>query len=161
MNREEKYILDRIIKDLGTGCWNWTAYKNKDGYAFGGKNVALCRSTKEVLIHRASYVFYKGAIPAGLYVLHRCDNPSCVNPDHLFLGTHQDNMNDMWNKERRRIKYGEESHRAVLKENDVRYIREHYKYRDKNFSAVALSKVFDVTVSCIHNVLKRRTWAKT
>ena len=78
------------------GCWEWTAGKHWDGYGqfwLDGANV---------LAHKASYLFFKGPIPSAMHVLHRCDNPACVNPDHLFPGTHQDNMNDMTRKGRQR-----------------------------------------------------------
>jgi len=76
-----------------TSCWEWVCYLNCDGY--GRFSTQVLGKWKGMLAHRASYALYKTFIPEGLLVLHRCDNPSCVNPDHLFLGTNQDNTDDM------------------------------------------------------------------
>lgn len=78
-----------------SGCWEWQNYLDEDGY---GQFVEKDRSP--VKAHRFSYEFYIGKIPDGLFVCHDCDNPKCVNPAHLFVGTHQDNMDDMKNKNR-------------------------------------------------------------
>lgn len=76
------------------GCWVWTAYKDPNGYGrfYHGK---LC--------HRISYEINVGPIDKGLCICHHCDNPGCVNPDHLFVGTHQDNMDDKKRKGRQAI----------------------------------------------------------
>ena len=86
---DKQYFIDRIILDTKTGCWNWALYKDKDGY--GG----MKRKGKIYRAHRKSWITFKGEIPEGLHVLHHCDNPKCINPDHLYIGTHQDNMDDM------------------------------------------------------------------
>lgn len=71
-----------------TGCWEWIGAIATHGYGYFGAN------GKSIRAHRASYQIYKGKIGDGLYVLHSCDNPSCVNPDHLWLGTQKDNIRD-------------------------------------------------------------------
>lgn len=75
----------------GEGCWNWTAGKDKDGYG----RFAVPGRGSYLRAHRFSFELYVGAVPEGMLVLHRCDNPSCVRPDHLFLGVYQDNADDM------------------------------------------------------------------
>ena len=71
-------------------CWWWEGFCEPDGYGL----VGLFSSLMITRAHRAAWLLTNGPIPAGLHVLHRCDNPPCVNPDHLFLGTHGDNMRD-------------------------------------------------------------------
>lgn len=79
----------------GDGCWVWTAGKNSDGY---GEFYPTPRAL--VLAHRFSFALVNGPIASGVMVLHHCDNPPCVRPDHLFGGTHSDNMRDAYAKGR-------------------------------------------------------------
>jgi len=96
--------MERFIEKVSInkdGCWIWQAFKEpKFGYGrfkLNGKNEAA---------HRASWVIHNGPIPSGLLVCHKCDIPSCVNPDHLFLGTHKDNSRDRDIKGRGGPKFG-------------------------------------------------------
>ncbi len=89
-----KYVLKT------SSCWLWTAYKLPGGYGMASHN------RQHILAHRVSYELTHGIIPDRLWVLHRCDNPSCVNPDHLFLGTAKDNTHDAIRKGRFKLKGG-------------------------------------------------------
>jgi len=77
------------IYNSNNSCWTWIGNKNKQGYGYFGLNGKTWKA------HRLVWVFAFGKIPGGIFVLHKCDNPMCVNPSHLFLGTHKDNMDDM------------------------------------------------------------------
>lgn len=101
---------------------------------------------KALRAHRVSYELWKGKIPEDLLVLHHCDVPDCVNPDHLFLGTHQDNMTDKMNKGRANIplaKLSEESARAIL-------------YADGKQKDIA--EKFGVHYTTVHDIKNKRTW---
>lgn len=117
-NYDEK-TKSRILKYRkkdSNGCWNWTKFICKAGYG-----TITYRKVGGHRIHRLSWKLWKGSIPRGQYVLHSCDNRRCFNPDHLFLGNHQDNMKDMKNKGRQCK--GENSHlhtKNRKKRNEIR-----------------------------------------
>lgn len=122
-------------------CWLWIGTKNKRGY---GK---ICfRSNKSSPTHRVSYVLFKGEIAENMLVCHSCDNPSCVRPDHLWLGTAQDNKIDQRLKDRIGLK---------LKTKDVLNIRKLY---DSGIGSATIAKLFDVSCSTISNIAKKRSW---
>lgn len=125
------------------GCWLWTAsVSNHYGRFSIGKQTAYA--------HRFSYELANGAIPAGFYVCHTCDNPLCVNPAHLFLGTHQDNMDDRNNKGRmaRGI-----TNRAKLTESNVLDIRASAE------SVSDLAYNYGVSPQHIRLILSRKSWS--
>lgn len=121
-------------------CWIWTAATRSTGYG------VFSYKGKPVTASRVSYTLYKGEIPDGLHVLHTCDNPSCVNPEHLFLGTNKDNVEDRKAKNRRagRLKVVD----SELKEKIQSLLDSNlYSYRDIE----RLTKVSRSTVQRINN----------
>lgn len=92
----DERFWSKVNKDAPGGCWVWTANRNNAGYG-----MFSCRGLgffHKKLAHRLSYEFSSGPIPQGKHVMHSCDNPACVNPDHLSVGTRSDNMRDCANK---------------------------------------------------------------
>ncbi|MGY6156641.1 HNH endonuclease signature motif containing protein [Paraburkholderia graminis] len=90
------YLKNRIAVG-DTECWEWTASRNKGGY---GQAICWLKTHGTILAHRLSYIHFKGPIPVGHDICHTCDNPSCINPDHLWDGTPKENMRDMIRKGR-------------------------------------------------------------
>lgn len=125
------------------GCWVWTACC-ASGYG------SLRVGSRMVGAHRASYILHKGKIPRGLFVLHKCDNKKCVNPQHLFVGTQKRNMDDMRRKGRqalgRRLNHGDQrgsnNHGAKLTEPVVRRIK---SLRRKGMKQTRIAKLTKTT----------------
>lgn len=114
-------LWSRIIK-MPNGCWEWQGYRMPKGYGQIGLDLG---AGKTMTTHRAAWMLTHGEIPPDLFVCHKCDNPPCVNPDHLFLGTIHDNNADRDAKGR--TKRGFELDRTVLSEEDVRMVRREYR----------------------------------
>lgn len=138
--------------DKSGECWIWTAGKNPRGYG----NFML-RRLCPLLAHRFCYTVTHGPIPDGMWVLHRCDNPSCCNPSHLFLGTPQDNSDDMVAKGRGRggIHLGERNANAKLTAEQVQEIRQ---LRAAGATLKSLGAQFGVHLATIGKISSNATW---
>jgi hypothetical protein len=120
------------------GCWEWVGCRNNRGYG-----IFWIGNGRRALAHRYIFVRRVAPIPDGMDLCHRCDNPCCVNPGHLFLGTHSDNMRDMDRKGRRRSPRGETHPHSTLSDAAVAEIRARYvpglnRWRRGNASELAV-----------------------
>jgi DNA-binding XRE family transcriptional regulator len=138
--------------DKSGECWTWTATKNPTGYGY------ISDKGKMRIAHRVSYELAHGTLPDHLDVLHTCDNPSCVNPAHLRLGTHQDNMDDMKAKGRYPHRQGESASNARLTWDVVAEIRRRYAQGDITQSKLA--QEYGVHYSTISLIVKGIGWNK-
>jgi len=144
-----KPFEERYIPEPNSGCWLWLESVAPDGYGRtrnGGK--------RKTLAHRLSWTLHRGEIPTDLCVLHKCDERSCVNPDHLFLGTYHDNAKDRDTKGRngKQKMSGEKCYRARLTEADVKAIR--LDTRPQR----TVAKDYGITQSAISNIQLRKCW---
>lgn len=130
-------------------CWIWTGFIMDNGY---GK----CNSLPEVLTHRYAWLITNGSIPDGLDVLHKCDNRMCVNPDHLFVGTHQDNMDDKITKGNQ--VRGETCVQHKVTEEQVREIRRRYKRYSHKHGSGALAREFGIGEVEVWRIVMLKRW---
>lgn len=153
----------KFIPEPTTGCWLWTAAVTSQCYG------RFSVGRKTLRAHRVAYELYIGIIPDGLHVLHKCDQPPCVNPEHLFLGTHADNTADMCAKGRQarvrgdtngtrlhpeRVVRGESHHSAKLTEEQVRAIR-----AAEGLSHQCLADAYGVSRPHISYIRSSKKWA--
>lgn len=147
-------------------CWTWTSSRHGGGYGL----FAVDNVTRRA--HRIAWALANGHVPDGIFVCHRCDNPPCVNPSHLFLGTPADNCHDMDTKGRRalflgdnngmrrhpeKISRGEAHGHAALTEADVVEIFRMYVV--DGATKAAIGREFGVSRSAVYRIIDRRNWA--
>lgn len=151
-------------------CWLWMAYCDDDGYGVTSDTSGEGKG-RTIQAHRRAYELFVGEIPSGMCVCHRCDTPACVNPDHLFLGTQQDNQKDKTAKGRQakggnvgvRLHpesyslLGEDNNAAKLTDAQVREIRARHQAGEAGYKRLA--DEYGVSKSVIRDVIKRITWS--
>lgn len=140
IKRKDLSLLERLHDwfQESSGCWIWVGSKSKTGY---GK---ITFHGEQIYAHRAMWEALNGLIPDGLSVLHKCDNPPCVNPNHLFLGTLKDNSYDRDTKGR--------SGTAKLKPSDVKEIRE------SNLQPKELASKYNIKTRTVYEILSKKSW---
>ncbi len=148
-------LIKRFQRYIGmpteSGCIIWTGHKNNHGYGSIGSE---SQKGRMLLAHRVSYEIAHGPISDSIMVLHSCDNPSCVNPDHLFLGTQADNIADMVSKGRG--PNGTKAWNSKLTDNDILEIRN--RYASGGVTQRTLSDEFGISQSRICWIIKRKSW---
>ena len=142
----------KVSPEALTGCWLWVGAVKEFGYGVIGLGT---REQGVAKAHRVSYELHKGPIPAGLNVLHQCDNPACVNPNHLYAGTLSENMADC--KKRGRLKTpdnrGEKAKWHKLTAANVAEVR------TRLMTSAQYAKKFSVSRSAICNIWSKNSWA--
>jgi hypothetical protein len=141
-------LAEHTGETTSTGCILWIGAKNNHGYG------RFTMNGKGILAHRASYEITHGKIPDGLFVLHKCDVPACINPDHLELGTQTDNMRQA--SQRQRVKVprckGEQQGSAKLTNEKVLMIRQ------EQGTHKSIAEKYGVSISVIYAVRNKKTW---
>jgi hypothetical protein len=137
-------FLAKVCPEPNGGCWLWRGQLNQSGYG------VLWLAGKSCIAHRAAWMLFRGEIPPDLLVCHTCDVRACVNPEHLFLGTHTDNARDR--KEKGRSMLGEKIHSARLSEQQVRRIKE--MLAEGRMYMSELARAFGVTPSTISSIAR-------
>jgi hypothetical protein len=140
--------MEELYTEPNTGCWLWPGHANVKGYG-----VSTLPGGLKWLAHRRSWEAKNGPIPDGMFVLHKCDVPLCVNPDHLFLGTKKDNNRDMARK--RRSALGEKNGQSKLRADQIAEI---FFLRGQGMTQKSISEKFDVSRTTISFVLSGERW---
>jgi hypothetical protein len=131
-------------------CWNWIGGTSSAGYG------RFRIGDKLYSPHRLSFEWHNEPIPDGMLICHRCDNPSCVRPSHLFLGTYSDNLIDAIHKDINPIRRGEDAGTSVLTEEEVKRIRMEYRFGVFGYKRLAIK--YGVGRTTIEHIIRRRTW---
>lgn len=147
-----KTVLERFEEKFekidGNTCWEWKAHRTPKGYG----SIKINRRMRSA--HRVSWELYEGPIPEGLCILHRCDNPPCVRPSHLFLGTQAENVADMISKNRKAI--GVNSGSNKLNESQVHEIRR--IFQEGGISKRKLGRQFGVSDMTVFFIVTGQLW---
>lgn len=152
----EKRLLQYSDRSGGEdACWVWTGTKRRKGYG------SITINGKSRVVSRVAYEFYHGSIPEGMFVCHTCDNPPCINPKHLFLGTPADNMRDRDEKGHHarcaphHVRRGEENYLTKLTSQQVLEIRQ---LHEQGMSYSRLVRMFGIGKSTVADICTRKRW---
>lgn len=143
-----KFLECRYIPEPNTGCWLWTVATLRSGYG------CFTAGKRRMTAHRAAFLAWKGPIPEGMFVLHSCDQPSCINPQHLRLGTHADNTSDK-NARNRNARGERIFNKLKLTPEKVLEIR---RLSREGVRGTEIAKRFAVYPGAIYAILKHITW---
>lgn len=154
---DETRFLAKVDKKEN-GCWEWNSTMQRQGYGLFWTGGKAKNGGKYQVAHRYSYELHKEPIAEGMFILHSCDNPKCVNPAHLSQGTPKDNMDDMKNKGREKwCHHGEKNGACKLTEQKVREIRE--KFAKGDITMTKLGEEYGVGQQTISSIIKRKLWS--
>lgn len=146
MHLTKERLMKKVARTPG-GCWEWTGTRYWTGYGL------VIADKVRYAAHRASYMVHVGTIPEGKVVCHKCDNPACINPEHLFLGSKADNSADMVSKNRSAL--GERNAKAKLTEAQAREV---LSLRGTGESLRKVAQQFGVTAKAIHFIWQGVRW---
>lgn len=137
------------------GCWLWTGAKRSGTHTYGVLRTGPRSGGTDEVAHRVSWELHIGPIPPGLWVLHHCDNPPCVRPDHLYIGTASDNVADRQRRHRHWSHAGEHHPFHKLTEQDIRSIR---SARAEGQLLREIAARYNITIGAVANIAARRSW---
>lgn len=150
MTSDPARFWSRVKKNSGPSgkCWEWTGHRNHDGYGRAWWN------GRHILAHRLAWLLNGHSVPNGLCLCHRCDNPPCVRPEHLFVATQKENIADSYAKGRQRTEWplGEAASNAKITADDVRMMR------SSGESPKVLAARYRLDHSNICKILRRTSW---
>lgn len=158
--KSQKWTPERFWANVNRteSCWLWEGPVTSRGYG----SASACNSEGNYVskqAHRLAWELLNGPVPKGMHVLHNCpkgDNKLCVNPLHLYIGNHRDNMRDAVNKGQLRPRRGSANGQSKLTEDGVKELRKHYS--TGNYSPKYLSKLYGISTGIVHKIIQRKTW---